>query len=87
MNSRPLTLYQFVQRYTDLHQHAAPSPPHARKGILNHKMNHLNIDDTDSDSDENTDGVIDPNRPWLDEWNTYFNTHEVVLEGMGIVRW
>ena len=50
-------------------------------------MNRLNIDDMDSDSDENTDGVIDPNRPWLDEWNTYFNTHEVVLEGMGIVRW
>ena len=50
-------------------------------------MNRLNIDDTDSDSDENTDGVIDPNRLWLDEWNTYFNTHEVVPEGMGIIRW
>ena len=76
-----------MQWYTDLHWHAEPSLTHACKGILNHKMNHLNINDTDSESDENTDGVIDPSRPWLDEWNTYFNTHEVVPGGMGIVCW
>ena len=74
-NSGPLTVTQFVQRYTDLHQHAAPIHTHARKGISNRKTNCLNIDDTDSESNDNADGVIDPSQPWLDEWNSYFNTH------------
>jgi hypothetical protein len=47
----------------------------------------MNIDDTDSESDNGGNEAVDPSRPWLDEWNTYFNTHEVVPEGMGIVRW
>ena len=47
----------------------------------------MNIDDTDSESDDGSNKAVDPSRPWLDEWNMYFNTHEVVPEGMGIVRW
>ena len=43
----------------------------------------MNTDDTDSESDE--DG--DPSRPWLDEWITYLSSHEVIPEGVGIVRW
>jgi hypothetical protein len=75
-----------VQRYNNLHQHAAPA---ARicKGSSHHKTNHLNIDDMDSESDDNSNDLMDPNRPWLDEWNTYFNMNEVVPVGMGIVRW
>ena len=49
-------------------------------------MNRLNIDDTDTESDD-TDGVIDPSRLWLDEWSTCFNTQEVVPDRMGIVCW
>jgi hypothetical protein len=41
----------------------------------------------DSESDNNSNNLIDPNRPWLDKWNTYVNTNEVVPEGMGIVHW
>jgi hypothetical protein len=43
----------------------------------------MNIDDTDSESDE--DG--DPGSPWLNEWTTYLNSNEVIPEGMGMVQW
>lgn len=76
-----------MQRYNDLHQHAVPPSTHARKGTSRAKTSRMNIDDTDSESDNGGNEAVDPSRPWLDEWNTYFNTHEVVPEGMGIVRW
>ena len=45
-----------------------------------------NIDDTDSES-ETEMTAADPTKPWLNEWNTYIQTHEIIPEGMGIVRW
>jgi hypothetical protein len=50
-------------------------------------MSRLNIDDTDSENNDDSDETIDLSRPWLNEWNAYFNTHDVVPEGMGVVRW
>jgi hypothetical protein len=76
-----------VQRHKDLHQHAAPVSTCVRKGASHRKKNRLNIDDTNSETDDLSDEALDPNRPWLDEWNSYFNTHEVVPEGMGAVCW
>ena len=71
VNSGPLKYYtQFVQQYNDLHQHVVPILTHTHKGTSSHKMNRLNIDDTDSESDANNNGMTDPSRPWLDEWNT-----------------
>ena len=68
VNSGPLKYYtQFVQWYNDLHQHVVPILTYMCKGTLSCKMNCLNIDDTDSESDANNDGMTDPSRPWLDE--------------------
>lgn len=76
-----------MQRYNDLHQHAAPNSTRVRKSNSRHNTSRLNIDDTDTESDNNDDDSTDPNRPWLDEWTMYFNTHEAVPDGMGIVHW
>ena len=49
-----------------------------------------NTDDTDSDESNNSDdGTVlsDPSKPWLGEWNSYTQTHEIVPEGMTIVMW
>jgi hypothetical protein len=46
----------------------------------------MNINDTDSESDEDND-IIDPNRPWLDQWTAYLNSNEVIPEGLGMVHW
>lgn len=46
------------------------------------------MDDTDSDSDlTEARQSDDPMKPWLYEWNTYLQTHEIVPEGTGLVRW
>jgi hypothetical protein len=50
------------------------------------KSSRRNIDDTDSESEMEV-GSADPTKPWLHEWNTYIQTHEMIPEGMGIVRW
>jgi hypothetical protein len=50
------------------------------------KSQRRNIDDTDSDSEMEV-AAGDPMKPWLHEWNTYIQTHEIIPEGMGIVRW
>ena len=75
-----------MQWYNELHQHAAPRSARVRKGT-SCNANRLNIDDTDSESDDDDTKASDPSKPWLDKWNTYFHTLEVVPDGMGIVRW
>lgn len=76
-----------MERYNNLHQHAEPTSTRSRKITTRPETNHLNIDDTDSDSDDGANEMVDPSNPWLDEWNTYFNVNEVVPEGMGVVQW
>lgn len=45
------------------------------------------VNRVDDSSDEDSDTEIDPSRPWLAEFNSYFRTHEIVPEGMSIVTW
>jgi len=56
----------------------------ASKETLRRKKSRHNIDDTDSEIEV---AAVDPMKPWLDEWNTYIQTHEIIPEGMGLVRW
>ena len=57
------------------------------KAKTHRKTKRLNIDDTDSESDDNNNETSDPSRPWLDEWNSYLGIQEVIPEDMGVVRW
>ena len=57
------------------------------KAKTHRKTKRLNIDDTDSESNDNNNETSDPSRPWLDEWNSYLGIQEVIPEDMGVVRW
>jgi hypothetical protein len=49
---------------------------------------HCNIDDTDTEDDaRDCDATDVPSNAWMDEWKSYLNTHEDILEGMGIIQW
>jgi hypothetical protein len=41
----------------------------------------------DSDWDMSDEGDGDSEKPWLAEFNRYLNTHDVLPEGMTIVKW
>ncbi|PPQ97932.1 hypothetical protein CVT26_002952 [Gymnopilus dilepis] len=46
-----------------------------------------NCDDmTDSESDSDSE-LVDPAKPWLNEWNMYKTTRESVPDDMNIVKW
>lgn len=77
---------RFIQKYNDLRKHAATIFTHDRKPSSSNNPRRLNIDDTDSESDEDSEDV-DPDRLWLNEWSAYLNSDEVVPEGMGTVHW
>jgi len=56
------------------------------RGQKSSQRSRHNIDDTDSESEMEVD-TVDPTKPYLHEWNTYLLTHEIIPEGMGLVRW
>ena len=45
------------------------------------------MEDSDLDWDMSNEGEGDSEKPWLSEFNCYLNTHDVLLEGMTIVKW
>ena len=45
------------------------------------------MEDSDSDWDMSTEGEGDSEKPWLAEFNHYLNTHDVLPEGMTVVKW
>ncbi|KAH9063531.1 hypothetical protein EDB87DRAFT_199265 [Lactarius vividus] len=77
---------RFLQKYNELREHAATISAHDRKPSSSNNFRRLNIDDTDSESDEDSEDV-DPDRLWLNEWTAYLNSNEVVPEEMGTVHW
>ena len=80
---------KFVKRYNERNHKAQPKTPYVCKAAPSAKLGqHQNIDDTDSSSDdEDYRQVINKGDAYLDEWSLYLNTHEVVPDDMGIVRW
>ena len=80
---------KFVEHYNERNRKAQPKTPYVRKAAPSAKLGrHRNIDDTDSSSDnEDYQQVINKGNAYLDEWSLYLNTHEVVPDDMGIVRW
>ncbi len=83
---------QFIEQYQKLHAHLqmASLSTHKSKTLSLNGLHHQNVDDTDTEDDDDDDvfdNLVDPSRPWLEEWNLYLNTHDIVPEGMGIVCW
>lgn len=55
---------------------------------------HNLLRELDSSDDENSDdesspsvGAYDPAKPWLWEYNLYFNTTDEIPEGQSLVQW
>jgi hypothetical protein len=66
---------------------ATPAGTNSKQRLLK-QSRRWNIDDTDSDEPDDEESTLsDPSKPWLIEWNLYLQTHEVIPEGMGIVKW
>ena len=82
-----LILVQFIERFNDQNNKPSPEPTNTRKAPSSSKPGHRNVDDTDSESDEDCQQVVDATNSWMDEWKSYLNTHEVVPDNMGIVHW
>ncbi|KAI9437033.1 hypothetical protein H4582DRAFT_2078100 [Lactarius indigo] len=64
----------------------APPPPPASANHQHQTTGCVNIDDIDSESDGDGE-VIDPDRPWFNEWMAYLNSNEVIPKGVGMVHW
>jgi len=42
---------------------------------------------TNSENEDNNDKMLDPAKPWMNEFKWYLDTMDVVPENMSIVQW
>jgi hypothetical protein len=85
-----ITTSKFVERFNEQNKKCQPqaTSKHVRKKVQSIKRRHENIDDTDSSSDDDDcQQVANTANTSLEEWKLYLNTHEVVPDDIGIVRW
>ncbi|PPQ88604.1 hypothetical protein CVT26_004368, partial [Gymnopilus dilepis] len=76
---------KFIERYEKMQTTASVSRSVNVKNTK--KSTRRNCDDTtDSESDSDSK-LVDPAKPWLNEWNMYKTTRESVPDDMNIVKW
>ena len=80
---------QFVERYNQKNENLLPVVTHVRKVAASPpKIGRWIVDDTESSSDDDdSPQVANMADTYLEEWNAYINTNEVVPDGMGTVQW
>ena len=81
---------QFVERYNQRIDKEQPQATRVRKTAPSHKTGHQNIDDTDSSSSDDDDDCRHTTKTadaYIEEWNLYLNTHEVMPDDIEIVTW
>ena len=88
-NSPMYMSFKFIERYNEKNSQAQPKAACIRKTVsLKTSGRHPNIDDTDSsDDDEGCHQVTNKSDAYQEEWSLYLNTHEIVPDDMGVVRW
>src|ERR1700761_3419404 len=88
-NSAADSFFKFMERYNEKTSKAQPQATCVRKAVHSPAKlgRHRNVDDTDSSDDEDCQQAISKGDAYLEEWNLYLNTHEVVPDNIGIVRW
>ena len=88
-NSAADSFFKFMEHYNKKTSKAQPQATCVRKAVHSPaKLGwHRNVDDTDSSNDEDCQQAISKGDAYLEEWNLYLNTHEVVPNNIGIVRW
>lgn len=79
---------QFLERFDELQGNPDARPARVSKAPPTRNFAHLNVDDTDSEDDLNSYEVaVNPHITSMDEWKTYLNTIEDILDGVNMVRW
>ena len=75
-------------------QHASSVPRTTTAPRASGSKFHDLLHELDSSDDENSDnesgpsaGAHDPAKPWLREYNLYFNTTDEIPEGQSLVQW
>lgn len=93
INSLQLMSSQFEARYKKL-QHASSIPcttiaPRASGSKVHNLLQALDSSDDENSDDESSPsaGAYDPAKPWLREYNLYFNTTDEIPEGQSLVQW
>ena len=85
-------LLKFVERYTARNAGGQSQIERVRKVAASPpKIGRRNIDDTDSchssSDDESYSQVSSTADAYLEEWNLYLNTNEIVPDDIGIIGW
>ena len=79
---------KFVECFNKQNKKPQALATRACKTPSSSKLGRWNINNTDSSSDDDDcQQVTNTANSWLDEWKLYLNTHEVVPDDVGIVRW
>ena len=88
-NSPTYISFKFIERYNEKNSQAQPKAACTCKTVsLKTSGWRPNIDDTDSsDDDKGCQQVTNKGDAYQEEWSLYLNTHEIVPDDMGVVRW
>jgi hypothetical protein len=78
---------QFKRRYLELRGSSPSVPVPTKKPAASKFRRSIVLNDEDADMPGPGELHLDPSKPWLDEFNLYLNTLEVVPEGMDTIRW
>ena len=79
---------KFVERYKVRNANEQGQVKHAcRVAAPSSKLGHRNVDDTDSSSDDEDYLQASSTVNYLEEWNLYLNTNEIMPDDIGIVGW
>lgn len=88
LHASVLTDLQFKERYLEMHAHPTTQTPRTTKPTTDRSgLRALTPDDDDDDESNLTQTHVDPEKPWLDEYNLYFNTRESLPPGMTTIEW
>ena len=88
-NSAANYFLKFIEHYDKKTSKAQAKATCVHKAVhsLTKLGQHWNVDDTNSSNDKDCQQPINKGNAYLEEWNLYLNTHEVVPNDMGIVHW
>ncbi|KAJ6580612.1 hypothetical protein B0H19DRAFT_1250923 [Mycena capillaripes] len=77
----------FKQRYLQLHDSPTAVSVPIKKPATCKMRRSVSLDDNDTDMPGLAELHLDPFEPWLDKFNLYLTTREVVPDGMDTIKW
>ncbi|KAF9235592.1 hypothetical protein BU15DRAFT_77821 [Melanogaster broomeanus] len=75
----------FKEKYTQMYDDGGPFLPEKKKGKLPQLLCELSSDEDEIAEEEDHD--VDPQSPWLKEFNLYLHSATSIADGLSIVQW